>query len=159
MWCATGMARLKRPPATPDTLPPARGFQGAATPSGMAKAVGSLVIGPAIRLILDGRYDSARHARSTSAKRIRHVRVVVTTRVNHQGTTRKIAYLDPPGDYRSGRCAVSGDHQSRQVSKMTVPLGSFVTPRIRRVIVPSRVFGQPCRSPGSHGRESHARQQ
>ena len=92
-----------------------------------------------------GRHHPAGHPCAAAAKRRGRVRVVVAARVNHQRTAVEIAHPHSGSDHRSGSGTGRVDRQRRQVAEMTVPVGTFVTSGVLRVVVAARVLsGHPA---------------
>ena len=60
--------------------------------------------------------------------------------MDHQRTTHNVAHPDSPRHDRNGRATAAVDRQSRQVPKMAVAIRAFVTPRVRRIVVPAGVL-------------------
>ena len=86
------------------------------------------------------RDDTASHPSAAAPERCGHVRVVVAAGMDHQRTTHNVAHPDSPRHDRNGRATAAVDRQSRQVPKMAVAIRAFVTPRVRRIVVPAGVL-------------------
>ena len=103
------------------------------------------------------RDDTASHPSAAAPERCGHVRVVVAAGMDHQRTTHNVAHPDSPRHDRNGRATAAVDRQSRQVPKMAVAIRAFVTPRVRRIVVPAGVLPPPSRNQDSHECGSRAR--